>query len=213
MSYEAGAGFALAYGTAHVALARRADLQPGETLLVLGAAGGVGLAAVELGKLLGARVIAATSSAEKLDLARSYGAEDTLNYSTENLRDRLKSLTNDKGVDVVFDPVGGEIFDQAVRRLAWEGRYLVIGFASGRIPALPANIVLLKNVSVVGVYWGAYLLHDPAVIQRSFVKLLTWFGDGLLRPHVHRAFPLEHAASALRELMERRAMGKLVLSV
>ena len=213
MTFEAGAGFALVYGTAHLALARRARVQPGETLLVLGAAGGVGLAAVEVGKLLGARVIGAASNAEKLDLARSYGADETINYKSENLRDRLKELTHDKGVNVIFDPVGGDVFDQAVRRIAWEGRYLVIGFASGRVPTLPANIALLKNASVVGVFWGAYLLHDRGVIQRSFAHLLEWYGDGLLKPHVHRAFSLDDAASALSDLMERRAMGKLVLRV
>ena len=213
MTYEAGAGFALVYGTAHLALARRAKVQPGESLLVLGAAGGVGLAAVEVGKLLGARVIAAASNAEKLELAGSYGADETINYKREDLRDRLKTLTHDKGVNVIFDPVGGDVFDQAVRRIAWEGRYLVIGFASGRIPTLPANIALLKNASVVGVFWGAYLLHDPGVVKRSFAQLLQWYGDGLLKPHVHRAFPLEDAASALRDIMERRAMGKLVLTV
>ena len=145
MSYESGAGFPLVYGTAHVALSHRARLQAGETLLVLGAAGGVGLAGVEIGKLIGARVIAAASSAQKLALARSRGADEAINYSDENLRDRVKSLTEDRGADVIFDPVGGDIFDQAVRRIAWEGRYLVIGFASGRIPTLPANIALLKT--------------------------------------------------------------------
>ena len=213
MPYEIGAGFPLVYGTAHVALARRGRLKTGETLLVLGAAGGVGLAAVELGKLMGARVIAAASSAEKLDLARSRGASDTINYSSEDLRERMKLLTHDQGADVIFDPVGGDIFDQAVRRIAWEGRYLVIGFASGRIPTLPANIALLKNASLVGLFWGAYLLQDPAVIQRSFQQLLTWYSEGRLRPHVHRTYDLKDAPKALEDLINRRAMGKLVLTV
>ena len=213
MSYETGAGFPLAYGTAHVALSRRARLQAGETLLVLGAAGGVGLAAVEIGKLMSARVIAAASNAQKLALARSRGADDTINYSHEDLRDRIKSLTEDRGPDVIFDPVGGDIFDQAVRRIAWEGRYLVIGFASGRIPALPANIALLKNASLVGVFWGAYLSRDPGVVKRSFQQLLTWYNDDRLRPHIHRAYPLEDAPNALEDLINRRAMGKLVLTV
>ncbi len=213
MPYEIGAGFPLVYGTAHVALTRRGRLKTGETLLVLGAAGGVGLAAVELGNLMGARVIAAASSAEKLDLARSRGASDTINYSSEDLRERMKLLTHDQGADVIFDPVGGDIFDQAVRRIAWEGRYLVIGFASGRIPTLPANIALLKNASLVGLFWGAYLLQDPAVIQRSFQQLLTWYSEGRLRPNVHRTYDLKDAPKALEDLINRRAMGKLVLTV
>ncbi|MCY4538782.1 MAG: NADPH:quinone oxidoreductase family protein [Chloroflexi bacterium] len=213
MSYETGAGFPLVYGTAHVALSCRARLNAGEILLVLGAAGGVGLAAVEIGKLMSARVIAAASNAHKLALARSRGADDTINYSHEDLRERIKSLTEDRGPDVIFDPVGGDIFDQAVRRIAWEGRYLVIGFASGRIPALPANIALLKNASLVGVFWGAYLSRDPGVVKRSFQQLLTWYNDDRLRPHIHRAYPLEDAPNALEDLINRRAMGKLVLTV
>ncbi len=212
MSYEDGAGFALAYGTAHVGLAHRAQLQAGETLLILGAAGGVGLAAVELGKLLGARVIAAASSPRKLELTRAYGADDTLNYSRENLRDRIKALTGGRGVDVIFDPVGGDLFDQAARRIAWEGRYLVVGFASGRIPSLPANIALLKNASLVGLFWGAYLQHNPAVIRDSFALLLVWYAAGRLKPHIHRTFPLAEAPAALRELTERRALGKVLLT-
>ena len=212
MSYEHGAGFPLVYGTAHVGLAHRAQLQAGETLLVLGAAGGVGLAAVELGKKLGARVIAAASTPEKLALARVYGADDAINYSSESLRDRVKHLTGGQGADVIFDPVGGDLFDQAVRRIAWEGRYLVIGFASGRIPSLPANIALLKNASLVGLFWGAYLQRNPAVIRDSFARLLQWYADGELKPHIHKTFPLDEAPAALRELMERRAMGKVLLT-
>lgn len=212
MSYEHGAGFPLVYGTAHVGLAHRAQLRAGETLLVLGAAGGVGLAAVELGKRLGARVIAAASTSEKLELTRVYGADDTIDYSRENLRDRVAELTDGKGADVIFDPVGGDLFDQAVRRIAWEGRYLVVGFASGRIPALPANIALLKNAALVGLFWGAYWQRDPAVIRESFAQLLTWYAEGKLRPHIHKTFRLEEAPAALRELMERRALGKVVLT-
>lgn len=213
MSYEHGAGFPLVYGTAHVGLAHRARLQAGEALLVLGAAGGVGLAAVELGKLLGARVIAAASTPEKLALARAYGADDTIDYTSDNLREQVKDLTGGEGADVIFDPVGGDLFDQAVRRIAWEGRYLVIGFASGRIPALPANIALLKNASLVGLFWGAYLQRNPAVIRDSFTKLLQWYVEGKLKPHIHKTYPLEEASAALRELMERRAMGKVLLTV
>ena len=212
MSYGQAAGFPLVYGTAHVALTHRGQLQAGETLLVLGAAGGVGLAAVELGALLGARVIAAASTPRKLELARSYGADALINYSTENLRDQVKALTEGRGADVIFDPVGGDLFDQAARRIAWEGRYLVIGFASGRIPSLPANIALLKNAALVGVFWGAYLRHDPAVIRKSFAQLLAWYAAGKIQPHIHKTFPLKDAALALRELMERRAMGKVLLT-
>ncbi len=211
MSYEHGAGFPLVYGTSHVALAHRAQLKAGETLLALGAAGGVGLTAVELGKRLGARVIAAASTDEKLELARSYGADELINYTVESLRDRLNEITDGKGVDVIYDPVGGDIFDQAVRRIAWEGRYLVIGFASGRIPSLPANIALLKNASIVGTFWGAYQLNDPGLIRASFAQLTTWYAEGALKPHIHQVFPLGEAASALRQLIERRAMGKILL--
>ena len=211
MSYEHGAGFALAYGTSHVALTHRAQLKAGETLLVLGAAGGVGLTAVELGKHLGARVIAAASTKAKLELARKYGADELINYTSENLRDRLNQLTDGSGVDVVYDPVGGDLFDQAVRRIAWEGRYLVVGFASGRIPSLPANIALLKNASVVGTFWGAYMQNDPGLIRESFRQLCEWHAAGILKPHIHQVFPLDEAASALRQLMERRAMGKVLL--
>lgn len=211
MSYEHGAGFALAYGTSHIALTRRAQLKAGESLLVLGAAGGVGLTAVEIGKRLGARIIAAASTSEKLDLARAYGADELINYTSEDLRDRLNAITKGKGVDVIFDPVGGDIFDQAVRRIAWEGRYLVIGFASGRIPSLPANIALLKNASIVGVFWGAYLQKDPELIRSSFAQLIEWHTAGILKPRIHKVFPLDEAAPALRQLMERRAMGKVLL--
>ncbi len=213
MPYETGAGFPLVYGTAHVGLAHRARLQAGETLLVLGAAGGVGLAGVEIGKRMGARVIAAASSAEKLALARDRGADDIINYSAEDLRERLKSLTEDRGADVIFDPVGGDIFDQAFRHIAWEGRYLAIGFASGRIPSLPVNIALLKNASLLGLFWGAYFAQDPDVIKRSFEQLLAWYIEGRLRPHIQRSYALEDAPQALEALINRRVMGKLVLTV
>lgn len=213
MSYEHGAGFPLVYGTSHVALAHRGKLQAGETLLVLGAAGGVGLTAVELGKLMGAKVIAAASTPEKLTLTQTYGADEIIQYTTENLRDRVKELTNGQGANVIYDPVGGDMFDMAVRRIAWEGRYLVIGFASGRIPELPANIPLLKNSSIVGVFWGAYLMNDPSVIMKSFQQLLGWYAEGKLKPHIHKTFSMENASSALLELMERRAMGKVLVTM
>ena len=196
MSEMVAGAFPLVYGTAHVALAHRGGLRPGETLLVLGAAGGVGLAAVEIGKRMGARVIAAASTDEKLALAQAQGADECINYNSEDLRARIKALTADRGADVIFDPVGGDAFDTAVRRIAWEGRYLVIGFASGRIPALPANIALLKNASLVGVFWGAYMQHDPAIIRQSLQQLLAWYAEGNLRPHIGQIYPLEKAADA-----------------
>ncbi len=213
MSYEDGAGFQVVYGTSHVALEQRAKLQEGETLLVLGAAGGVGLTAVELGKLMGAKVIAAASTPEKLALTQQYGADEIIQYTTENLKDRIKELTNGKGADVIYDPVGGDVFDVAVRRTAWEGRYLVIGFTSGRIPELPANIALLKNASLVGVFWGGYLLNNPTVLVNSFQKLLGWYAEGKLKPHIHKTFPIDDAPSAILELMERRAMGKVLVTM
>ena len=211
MPYEVGAAIPLAYGTAHVALAHRAQLRRDETLLVLGAAGGVGLAAVAIGKVMGARVIAAASTDEKLQIALQHGASETINYGAEDLRQRIKALTLDKGADVIFDPVGGELFDTAIRRIAWEGRYLVIGFASGRIPSLPANIALLKNAALVGVFWGAYLTRNPDLIQQSFQQLLRWYAQDRLQPRIHKTFALDDAARALREIMDRRAMGKIVL--
>lgn len=212
MSYEHGAGFPLTYGTSHVALAHRAKLQEGETLLVLGAAGGVGLTAVELGTLMGAKVIAAASNEEKLALTQTYGASHTINYLETNLRDEMKKITQGNYADVVYDPVGGDTFDTAVRCVAWEGRYLVIGFASGRIPELAANRVLLKNSSLVGVFWGAYALNDPQVMQESFKTLLTWYAQGQLKPHIDRTFPLKNAAEALAVMANRQAKGKLILT-
>jgi NADPH:quinone reductase len=211
MSYEHGAVFALVYGTSHVGLVHRAHLQAGETLLVLGAAGGVGLTAVEIGKVLGATVIAAASTDEKLTLTREYGADHTINYTNEDLRDRVKDITDGKFADVIYDPVGGDLFDAAVRCMGWESRYLVIGFASGRIPELPVNRVLIKNSSLVGLYWGAYAFNNPVVMQRSFQTLLQWYSEGKLKPHIDRSYALADAAQALTALGNREAKGKLVL--
>ncbi|MCI0708878.1 MAG: NADPH:quinone oxidoreductase family protein [Chloroflexi bacterium] len=211
MSYEHGAAFPIAYGTSHIALTHRAHLNAGETLLVLGAAGGVGLTAVELGKLLGATVIAAASSEGKLAVTRQYGADYTIQYTTEDLRERVKAITGGRYADVIYDPVGGDAFDAAIRCVAWEGRYLVIGFASGRIPEVPVNRLLLKNSSLVGLYWGAYTLNNPAVIQRSFQTLMNWYGEGKLKPHIDRTLPLAQAADALNALAKREAKGKWVL--
>lgn len=212
MSYEHGAGFPLTYGTSHVALAHRAKLQAGETLLVLGAAGGVGLTAVELGKLMGANIIAAASTEEKLALTREYGAAHTINYVEQNIRDEVKSITGGKYADVIYDPVGGDAFDTAIRCVAWEGRYLVIGFASGRIPELAVNRVLLKNSSLVGVFWGAYALNQPQVLQDSFTQLLTWYAEGKLKPHIDRTLPLENAPEAFHMMANRQVKGKVILT-
>lgn len=211
MPYEEGAVFPLVYGTSHVALERRAGLRAGETLLVLGAAGGVGLTAVELGKQMGATVIAAASTPDKLALAREYGADHTIQYTEEDLRERVQALTEGRGADVIYDPVGGDLFDTALRCMAWEGRLLVIGFASGRIPEVPANRLLLKSASLVGVFWGGYALNNPAVLRDSFQTLLAWYAEGRLRPHIGGRYPLAEAGAALQTMMERRALGKLVL--
>jgi NADPH2:quinone reductase len=213
MDFVNAAAFPVAYGTAHLALEHRGGLQPGETLLVLGAAGGVGLTAVEIGKLMGATVIAAASTPEKLELTRQYGAEHLINYTSEGLRERLKAITGGKGVDVIYDPVGGDWFEASVRSLAWEGRLLVVGFASGDIPQLPVNLALVKNASIVGVYWGAYAANKPQVLRDSLTTLLGWYADGKLKPHVSRVFPLEQGAAALWALMRRQSMGKVVVTV
>lgn len=206
------AGFLTAHGTSHHALVDRAQLQEGETLLVLGAAGGVGLAAVEIGALLGARVIAAASSPEKLELCASRGAAETIDYRREDLRARLKDLTDGRGVDVCYDPVGGDHSEPALRSMAWDGRFLVVGFAAGEIPRIPLNLPLLKGCSVVGVFWGAFTGREPARNARNIEQLLAWLGEGKLTPHVSATYPLEDAGAALADLAERRAQGKVVVT-
>lgn len=201
VDFAAAAGFTVAYGTAWHALTDRARIAPGETLLVLGAAGGVGLAAVELGAALGARVIAAASSDEKLAVCRARGAAATINYSAQDLRERLKALVGEAGVDVVFDPVGGRLSEPALRSVGWRGRYLVIGFAGGEIPRLPANVPLLKGSAIVGVYWGAWLQQEPEASRRAMDELFGWLADGRLKPHVSARYPLA----------QRTATGKIVI--
>lgn len=213
LAFDAAAGFLMTYGTSHHALKQRARIQPGETILVLGAAGGVGLAAVELAKLMGARVIAAASSEEKLALTREYGADATINYTQQDLREALKAITGGKGVDVVYDPVGGSFAEPAFRSIAWNGRYLVVGFAGGAIPSLPLNLPLLKGASVVGVFWGQFLKVEPEVHKANVAELLAWVGEGRLRPHISAVFPLERAAEAMRVVIDRKARGKVVLKV
>jgi NADPH2:quinone reductase len=213
MDFKTAAGFAVTYGTSHVALAHRGKLKAGETLLIHGASGGVGLAAVELGKLMGAKVIATASSQAKLELCNRYGADFTINYQEEDFVARVKEITEGKGADVILDPVGGSVFEQSLRCIAWEGRLLVVGFASGSIPQVPANITLVKNCSVVGVYWGAYAQKDPKVLMASLQQLFIWHAQGELQPFISKTYTLEQAPQALTDLMERRAMGKLVLEL
>jgi len=211
MDFVTAAGFSVAYGTAHLALTHRGQLRSGETLLVTGAGGGVGLAAVEVGKRLGARVIAAAGGADKLKIASEHGADDLIDYQTTSLRDRIKDLAG--GVDVVFEPVGGDIFDQCSRVMNWEGRLLVIGFASGRTPSAPANLILVKNYSLVGVVFGAHIEKFPDSVRPRIQELLRWYNDGSLRPHISRTFPLDQAAVALNEMAARNVKGKIVLTI
>jgi len=213
MDYESAAAFVLTYGTSDHALRDRGSLQAGETLLVLGAAGGVGLAAIEIGKALGARVIACASSDEKLAVCREHGADATINYAAEDLRERIKSLTGGQGVEVIYDPVGGAYTEAAFRSIAWRGRLLVVGFAAGEIPKLPLNLALLKGAAVVGVFWGDFARREPKAFAGSIARLGWWFREGKLRPHVSKIFPLEKAADALRLMAARQVKGKVVLAV
>ena len=213
MPFEDAVGFSMTYGTSLHALNQRAALQPGETLLVLGAAGGVGLSAVELGRLMGARVIAAASSDEKLALARKAGAQETINYTTEDLKARAKVLTGGHGVDVVFDPVGDRFAEPAFRAIAWQGRYLVAGFAGGAIPSLPLNLPLIKGASIIGVFWGAFTQADPAAHHQNMAQLMVWYRAGQLRPHLTHVYGLEQGPAAIRWMMDRKAMGKLILHI
>ena len=213
LSFEEAAAFGLTYGTSYYALKQRANLQPGETLLVLGAAGGVGSSAVEIGKAMGARVIAAASTDEKLAFAADMGADEGINYTTEDLRERIKELTSGAGVDVVYDPVGGDLSQPALRSTAWNGRFLVIGFAAGTIPEIPLNLMLLKGVSVVGVFWGSWSGRDPAASMQNFGELFAMVEEGELHPRVTDVYPLEEYEAAFDALTGRRARGKVVLTI
>ena len=213
MDFPTAAAFSMTYGTAIHALKQRGALQEGETLLVLGASGGVGLAAIEIGKAMGARVIAAASSAEKLEVARQAGADELINYHDEDVRERLKTLTKGQGVDVIIDPVGGDLFETVFRSIAWNGRMLVIGFASGTIPSLPANLPLLKGAAVIGVFWGAFAQRQPQDNVANFQQLFAWYAQGKLKPLVSQTFPLEETAAAINTLGARKAVGKLVIKV
>jgi NADPH2:quinone reductase len=208
---EVAAAFMLAHGTSYHALKDRARLQRGETLLVLGASGGVGLAAVELGKILGARVIAAASSDAKLALCREYGADATINYSTEDLKERAKELTEGRGVDVIYDPVGGAYSEPALRTMAWGGRFLVIGFATGDIPKIPLNLTLLKGCSIVGVFWGEFTRREAKLNAANIRQLVEWLEAGTVKPHISARYPLARGADALRDVLDRKVTGKVVV--
>ena len=210
LDFDRAAGLTITYGTSYYALKDRAALKAGETLAVLGASGGVGLAAVELGHAMGARVIACASSDDKLAFARQHGADETVNYAAEDLRDALRRLAPD-GVDVVYDPVGGAYAEPALRSLAWEGRFLVIGFAAGEIPKLPLNLVLLKSCDVRGVFWGAWIARDPEGHRANMAQLLAWCADGKLSSHIHAVYPLAEAPQALKDIAARKVMGKVLL--
>ena len=212
MDFDTAAAFTLTYGTSYHALNDRADLKAGETLLVLGAAGGVGLAAIEIGKALGAKVIAAASTPEKLAVCKEHGADEFINYSSEDFRERLKALTGGKGPDVIYDPVGGPLAEQAFRSIAWRGRYLVVGFANGEIPKLPFNLMLLKGAAVVGVFWGDFTRREPKQNLADIQVMLGWMRDGKIRPHISARYPLANGTQALNDMMNRKVMGKVVIT-
>jgi NADPH:quinone reductase len=212
MDFTTAAAFGLTYATSDHALRDRGQLAAGETLLVLGAAGGVGLAAIEIGKALGARVIACASTDDKLAVCRAHGADETINYATDDLRERVKALTSARGADVVYDPVGGAYTEPALRSIAWRGRLLVVGFAAGDIPKIPLNLTLLKGCAIVGVYWGEFARREPQRFAESMQQLGRWYAGGKLKPHVSATFPLERAADALTLMANRQVTGKVVLT-
>jgi NADPH2:quinone reductase len=211
LDFDRAAGLSVTYGTSYYALKNRAGLKRGETLAVLGASGGVGLAAVELGRILGARVIACASSDDKLLFAREHGADEAVNYANTDLREALRTLGGEHGIDVVYDPVGGGYAEPALRSLAWEGRFLVVGFAAGDIPKLPLNLVLLKSCDVRGVFWGSWTEREPEAHRANAADLVRWCAEGRLSAHVHASYPLGEVARALHDIAERKAMGKVVL--
>ncbi len=211
MDFDTAAAITLTYGTSHHAVVDRAQLKAGETMLVLGAAGGVGLAAIEIGKALGARVIAAASTAEKLAICKEHGADVLINYTTEDLREAIKAATNGKGPDVVYDPVGGSYTEPAFRSIAWRGRYLVIGFANGEIPKLPLNLPLLKGASLVGVFWGDFARREPAHNLAAMQELMRWLAEGKIKPHISARYALADTPQALIDMASRKVTGKIVI--
>ncbi|WP_282050549.1 NADPH:quinone oxidoreductase family protein [Maribacter aquivivus] len=213
MDFPIAASFLMAYGTSYHALKDRGNLAQGETLLVLGASGGVGLAAVELGKLMGATVIAAASTDDKLALCKEYGADKTINYTTQDLKAIIKELTDGKGVDVIYDPVGGTYSEAAFRGIARNGRYLVVGFAAGDIPKIPLNLPLLKEAAIVGVFWGAFAMKDAKANMQNTMALMKWHAEGKLKPHIHAVYDLKDTATALEEMTQRKVKGKLIVKI
>ncbi len=213
LSYLNAAGTLYNFGTSYYALKQKANLKVGETILILGAAGGVGLAALELAKLMGATVIACASSTDKLEICKSKGADHTINYQTEDLRKRLQEITNNKGVDVVYDAVGGKYAEPALRSMAWKGRYLVVGFASGAIPELPFNLVLLKGCAVMGIFWGSFAEKEPVENFKNNAELVNWIVNGEIKPHLHKIYTLENASEALQDLLDRKVIGKAIIKV
>ena len=213
LALDKAAGLAIAYGTSLHALRQRAEIKPGETLVVLGASGGVGVAAVEIGAAMGARVVACASSDEKLAFARRCGAAETINYVTEDLRARLRALTGAKGADVVYDPVGGALAEPALRALGWKGRFLVIGFASGEIPKIPLNIVLLKGCDIRGVYWGEFTSREPEAHRDNMTQLLNWAEEGALSVHIHAKYAIEEYVQAFEAISKRQVLGKILFQI
>ncbi len=211
LDFDRAAGLCVTYGTTLYALKNRAHLKAGETLAVLGASGGGGVAAVEIGKIMGARVIACASSPEKVAFCKEHGADDGIDYAAQDLKDALRKATGGKGADVIYDPVGGAYTEAALRSIAWEGRFLVVGFAAGEIPKVPFNLFLLKSADVLGVFWGAWTERDPDGHRANVAQLLRWAADGKLSSHVHAVYPLSEAADALKALAERKVMGKVIL--
>lgn len=211
LDFDTAAAFTLTYGTSHHAVVDRAQIKAGETMLVLGAAGGVGLAAVEIGKAMGARVIAAASTDEKLAICKDHGADITINYSSGDLREAVKAATDGKGPDVIYDPVGGVYAEPAFRTIAWRGRYLVIGFANGEIPKLPLNLPLLKGASLVGVFWGEFVRREPKANLAAMGQLMTWMAEGKIRPHISARYALADTARALEDMAARKVTGKVVI--
>ena len=213
MDFSTAASFLMAYGTSFHALKDRAKIQQGETLLILGASGGVGLAAIELGKQMGAKVIAAASTVEKLAICKEHGADEVVNYSEEDLKSRIKELTNGKGVDVIYDPVGGQYSEPALRRMAWNGRYLVVGFTTGTIPKIPLNLALLKGCAITGVFWGRFAMEEPKENAKNIMTLMGLFTSGKLNPHIHAKYPLQNALEALQEILDRKVSGKVLIEM
>ncbi len=211
MDFITAASSMLTYGTSYHALVNRANLQQGETLLVLGAAGGVGTAAIQIGKALGATIIAAASTDEKLKFCQENGADYTINYITENLKEKVKELTQGKGVDVIYDPVGGQFSEPTLRAIAWKGRYLVVGFAAGEIPKIPLNLVLLKGCQIIGVFWGAFFKNEPQQNTENFMMIVKWFAEGKLKAKIHGEYPLEKVVEAMHAMTNKEVKGKIVL--